>query len=632
MGLTSAEKRINSLRRHLIDLPRPFKRAVMMASDFLIVPMALWLSFAMRHGEPLPASLREHWWLLLVLPAVSVVAFHFTGMYRSVIRYLGVTVAMSVLKGVLASTLLLTALVAVAQVEPFSRTLYFLFPVFLASGLGGARLIARLCLLDPLRARLGREAVIIYGAGMAGIQLCSMLEHGGQFRVVAFVDDDSSAAGTDIRGIPVFSASRLERLIEIHEVTQVLLALPSAARQRRQQIVESLEQFPVHVRTIPGLVDIVSGRAKVDELREVEIEDVLGRDAVPPDETLLEDCIAGQRIMVTGAGGSIGSELCRQVLNRRPACLILYEISEFGLYRIERELSRFACRQDIEVEIVPVLGNVLDRARLDETLRRHAPTTVYHAAAYKHVPLVEANPVEGIRNNVLGTLRTVQAAQAAGVGRFVLISTDKAVNPTNVMGASKRIAELILQGLTAAGGPTCMCMVRFGNVLDSSGSVVPLFREQIRSGGPVTVTHPDIIRYFMTLSEASQLVLQAGAMWRGRGRLRPRHGRAGPDHGPGAPHDPPQRSERARRREPGRRDRDRDHRPASRREALRGAAHRRRRVALRASDDHACAGNQLRLAGTREASVHPGVTLREPGHGRHSQAAGRPGRRLPECR
>ena len=429
---------------------------------------------------------------------------------------MGMQVARAILLAAAAAGVLFSFIVWSLGVEGFNLTLGILFGFLLAGLMSGTRMVARVALpRSGLRVAAPRT-VVIYGAGTAGVQLASMLEHGHEYRAIAFVDDDASKNRTEVRGLPVYRPAKLAKLVDRHGVSDVLLALPSATRQRRQSIIESLDGLPIHVRTIPALQDVISGASKLDELREVEIEDLLGRDAVPPDLELLDRCVAGRSVLVTGAGGSIGGELCRQILARRPSRLVLFEQSEIALYSIERNLRALALTKGMHIELVAVLGSVLDQPRLERVMRSWRVDTVYHAAAYKHVPIVEENAAEGAINNVFGTLAAVRAARATGVRSFVLISTDKAVNPTNVMGASKRVAELVLQGLASeVPQTTCLSIVRFGNVLGSSGSVVPLFREQIRHGGPLTVTDPRVVRYFMTIPEAAQLVLQAGALGTG---------------------------------------------------------------------------------------------------------------------
>lgn len=372
----------------------------------------------------------------------------------------------------------------------------------------------------------GLTKVAIYGAGSAGNQLVAALRMGRVMRPVAFIDDDRSIAGRVISGLQVFKPKHIEQMIDATGAQEILLAVPSANRGRRREILSYLERFPLHVRSVPGFMDLASGRVKVDDIQEVDIADLLGRDAVPAQEDLLERCIVGQSVMVTGAGGSIGSELCRQILALKPTTLLLYEHSEFNLYSILSELEYRVARESLPVKLLPMLGSVRNETKLLDVMKCWHIDTVYHAAAYKHVPIVEHNIAEGVLNNVIGTLNTAQAALQAGVANFVLISTDKAVRPTNVMGSTKRLAELALQALSREKAPvmfgdrsgfsrvnkTRFTMVRFGNVLGSSGSVIPLFHKQIKSGGPLTVTHPKITRYFMTIPEAAQLVIQAGSM------------------------------------------------------------------------------------------------------------------------
>jgi len=357
--------------------------------------------------------------------------------------------------------------------------------------------------------------LLIFGAGTAGVQTAVAMAVSRQFKLVGFVDDDPAKVGRSINGVMVSSAHDIERLVREDEITDVLLAMPHATRQRRLAIVQSLNTLPVHVRTLPSLADLATGRVTVQDFRELDIEDLLGRDPVPPQAELMARDVAGKVVMVTGAGGSIGSELCRCIALQRPQTLLLLDHNEYGLYRIHQELEALCRIHCLDVVLTPLLGSVTHAERMQALCAMHRPNTVYHAAAYKHVPLVESNPGEGVLNNVFGTLTMAMAARDSGVQRFVLVSTDKAVRPTNIMGATKRMAELALQALAAQSQSTFFSMVRFGNVLGSSGSVVPLFRQQLASGGPLTVTHPEVTRYFMTIPEAAQLVLQAGAMGQG---------------------------------------------------------------------------------------------------------------------
>nr|WP_303907711.1 nucleoside-diphosphate sugar epimerase/dehydratase [Thiohalomonas denitrificans] len=492
----------------------------MILSDLAGIPVALWLAFSARYGTLTP-PVDEYFWLFIGIPLVTLPVFIRLGLYRAIVRFMGIKATLTVLQGVTISTLLLGALLLFSGMKGVPRSVPLIYWALALLYVGGTRFAVRAYLFSRLSRNPARDPVAIYGAGAAGAQLAQMLEHSSDYEPIAFIDDNPALAGSYVNGIKVFGPKGIKELAEDVNITDVLLAMPRLTRTRRVEILESLEPYLVHVRTIPSLDDLVSGSASLDEIREIDIEDLLGRDPVSPDPELLTACITGKSVMITGAGGSIGSELCRQILAQQPSRLVLYEMSEFALYAIERELKGSAAECSMDIPIEPVLGSVRDDTRLELTMNSFQVDTIYHAAAYKHVPLVEHNLIEGIRNNAFGTRQAAEAAIKCGVSTFVLISTDKAVRPTNVMGASKRLAELVLQALqervatTGAKATTRFCMVRFGNVLGSSGSVVPLFREQIRNGGPVTVTHPDITRYFMTIPEAAQLVLQASSMAEG---------------------------------------------------------------------------------------------------------------------
>ena len=492
----------------MLRLPRAQKRALMLAMDTVFIPAALWSALALKFGAVPDVSP----WLYIAALVASVPIFVRLGLYRAVIRFIGARALWAVAYGVTASALMLAAvnLALGGRGMPFSTL--GIYWALAAIYVAGTRVFVR-TLVNTRPA--GAERVVIYGAGAAGAQVASALRHEGRFDPVAFIDDDTSLQGSVVSGIEVLPAKHLPRVIEDESVSAVLLALPSQSRRRRREILKALEPYPVRVMTVPDFDDLLSGAARIEDVREVDAADLLGRDVVPPNRRLFDACIRDKVVMVTGAGGSIGSELCRQILFLGPRRLVLFEMSELALYQISRELSAIMERESLEIELVSLLGNAHHKDRVREILQTYGVQTVYHAAAYKHVPIVEHNVVEGIHNNILSTLHTAEAAQECGVATFVLISTDKAVNPTNVMGATKRVAEMVLQALQKRPGRTRFCMVRFGNVLESSGSVVPLFREQIRRGGPITVTHPDVIRYFMTIPEASQLVLQAGAMAEG---------------------------------------------------------------------------------------------------------------------
>ena len=505
--LTQAKR----LGERVIRLPRARKRAIMLASDSLFVPAALWSALALKL-EGLPEGLGASPWLYFAALVTSIPIFVRLGLYRAVVRFIGAQAIVAVTAGVTASVVVLAVINAVLPGDGIPLKALLIYWALALVYVGGTRILARnLMNLRPV----GAERVVVYGAGAAGAQAVSALRSGGSYDPVAFIDDDPSLHRSAVAGIDVYGPGALRMLIEEESVRVVLLALPSQSRRRRQEILKLLEPYPVRVMTVPDIADIVAGSARVEDMRDVDASDLLGRDSVPPDERLFDACIRDKVVMVTGAGGSIGSELCRQIAHLRPRRVVLFEMSELALYQVDRELRAVMERDRLEFELISLLGNAHHKYRVREILQAYGVQTVYHAAAYKHLPIVEQNVIEGIHNNVISTWYTAEAALECGIENFVLVSTDKAVNPSNVMGATKRLAEIVLQGLNQRGGRTKFCMVRFGNVLESSGSVVPLFREQIRRGGPVTVTHPDVIRYFMTIPEASQLVLQAGAMAKG---------------------------------------------------------------------------------------------------------------------
>ena len=497
--------------KKLSAFSRNTKRALLVVIDFIALPVALWAGYALRLGEWWPQGITNAWWLFIVAPLVAVPIFIRMGLYRAVLRYVGGTALITIAKAVSITTLILLALLVMSQTQGVPRSVFISFWLISMLFIGGSRLFLRSYIQTYTKKRNNKQPVAVYGAGSAGVELVKAMQSGQEFEPVVFFDDDAEKRGLEIHGVKVFPPDQIPYLIDKKNISQVLLAMPSLSHRRRHKILEKLEEYPVHVRTLPGITDLVSGKATVSDIREVDASDVLGRDAVPPIPGLIEKCVRGKNVMVTGAGGSIGSELCRQIVEYGPAKLVLFEQSEFALYKIEKELEAY----NTNLEIIAVLGSVTHARRVETVLRSFAVHTIYHAAAYKHVPLVEQNPIEGLQNNVFGTWRTAEAAKAAGVETFVLISTDKAVRPTNIMGATKRFAELVLQAMADESDTTRFTMVRFGNVLDSSGSVIPLFRKQIKNGGPVTVTHPEVTRYFMTIPEAAQLVLQAGALGEG---------------------------------------------------------------------------------------------------------------------
>lgn len=532
---------MDRLRKHLVALPRRYKRSLQVVTDVFLVWLALWMAFVVRLGFEMRNPLEGHLWLFTSASVVAIPIFIRFGMYRAVMRYFGTDALIAIFKAVSLSALILALIVYWYSnhktVVP--RSIIFNYWWLSLVMIGGLRLLMRQYFLGdwyaakqhvPFTSRdNGLPRVAIYGAGAAGNQLLAALRMGRVMRPVAFIDDDESIVDRSISGLQVFSGKDIQRMIDLTGAEEVLLAIPSATRARRREVLGALESFPLHVRSVPSVMDLASGRVKVDDIQEVDIADLLGRDAVPAQKDLLAHCITGQVVMVTGAGGSIGSELCRQILLLRPKTLLLFEHSEFNLYSIHGELEQRILRESLAVRLVPFLGSIRNQRHLFDTMSMWHVATVYHAAAYKHVPMVEHNIAEGVLNNVIGTLNTAQAALQANVSNFVLISTDKAVRPTNVMGSTKRLAEMILQALSKEVAPvlfddsanvarvnkTRFTMVRFGNVLGSSGSVIPLFHKQIKAGGPLTVTHPKITRYFMTIPEAAQLVIQAGSLGQG---------------------------------------------------------------------------------------------------------------------
>lgn len=495
----------------IAGLSRRTKIFIMLFCDVFLLPLALWSAVALRLGTLYPDT-NGYTWLFFVNPFITVPIFTAVGLYRTVIRYVDDKTIYTVVYGVTLSVLLLTAVIVMGRVNSLPRSSILIYWVIAVAYIAASRFFAR-GILRNLETRLDRrEAVAIYGAGRAGLQTALALMSGIEFRPVAFFDDSQELHGTNVIGIRVYHPDEIVEIMHKRECRQLLIAIPSASRARRREIIQKFENQGFVLKTLPGMGELVDGKVRVEDIREVGVEDLLGRDPVPPKAELIQACITDKVVLVTGAGGSIGSELCRQISQNNPAALVLFEQSEYSLYRIEREIKSFYP----QLKTYPILGDVLDRSQLLKALNDFKVHTVYHAAAYKHVPLVECNVAAGVRNNVFGTWNSVSSSIETGVENFVLISTDKAVRPTNVMGATKRLAELVLQAIAKNGsGKTRVTMVRFGNVLGSSGSVVPLFKEQIKKGGPVTVTHEGVTRYFMTIPEAAQLVLQAGAMGKG---------------------------------------------------------------------------------------------------------------------
>ncbi len=514
----------NRLSTSLLALPRPAKRLLALCLDAFLCALTVWMALCLRLDGWVELA-GAHWWAVAISWLIALPVFVMMGLYRAIFRYAGTTAMVTVVKAALIYGALYSAVITALALPDVPRAVGFLQPALLLLMVGASRAIARFVLsgvyLSKLKLKQGNlPKVLIYGAGSAGHQLATAISNSFEMRAVGFLDDDARLHGQDLNGLRIYDPKQLASCVERLQASHVLLAIPSVSRTRRNEILEMTRRARVSVRTLPSLMEMANGLVRASDLRELDIEDLLGRDAVPPDVDLLGKNIRDKVVLVTGAGGSIGSELCRQIIKLSPKRLLLIEASEFALYAVHQELAQLLnASNSHRVELIPLLANVLDADRMDNILRAWHPHTIYHAAAYKHVPMVEHNPIEGVKNNVLGTLTLARAAAACGVSDFVLISTDKAVRPTNVMGASKRLAEMVLQALAeskvAQPQKTRFSMVRFGNVLGSSGSVVPLFRRQIKSGGPLTLTHADITRYFMTLAEASQLVIQAGAMAKG---------------------------------------------------------------------------------------------------------------------
>lgn len=504
-------RRTAHLVRSARFMGRRAKQGLMLLADVIAMPAALWTALTLHAGTA-GHQFDVSGWLYAATVLFTIPAFVRLGLYRAIIRFLGIQAALAIGIGVTISTIGLVAVsyFVLESTPPLSVfAIYFVLAVlYVGATRFGAREFLRM-------GNISAAPVVIYGAGSAGAQLCSSLMINQHFRPVAFVDDNENSYGARVCGLRVHSPSILSELRRKRGVGLVFLALPSATRRRRSTIIESLSAQGFKVLTVPDISEIISGKARLEEVRDIDVHDLLGRDPVPPNLALLGACIRGKSILVTGAGGSIGSELCRQIMELSPRRLVLLEVSELALYEIDRELRAVNARFGNRVELVALLGNAHHKHRVREIMTTFGVQTVYHAAAYKHVPIVEHNVIEGLHNNIFATFNTAEAALECRVETFVLISTDKAVNPTNVMGCTKRVAEMVLQGLQQRSSTTRFCMVRFGNVLESSGSVVPLFREQIKEGGPVTVTHPDVIRYFMTIPEAAQLVIQAGSMGSG---------------------------------------------------------------------------------------------------------------------
>ncbi len=509
---------LSSAALPILALPRFAKRLVVLVVDASLCVLTVWLAFYLRLGEFVALS-GPALWAALAAMAFALPIFLISGLYRAIFRYSGWPALLTVTKATAVYGLLFAAVFTAIGVQGVPRTIGLIQPMLLLLAVGASRALARFWLGGLYQSQLKLAAlpkVLIYGAGTAGRQLAAAMANSLEMRVVGFLDDDDRLHGHVLNGLPIYGPVDLPGLVMSLKVSDVLLALPSVSRKRRNEILAQIRQAKVSVRTLPSVTELAQGKVSTSDLRELDIDDLLGREPVAPNHILLGRNVADKVVLVTGAGGSIGSELCRQIVKMAPATLLLVEQSEFALYNIHQELhGKLTGHQSQAIRVVPLLASVRDEERMREIMTTWKPETVYHAAAYKHVPLVEHNPAEGIKNNVFGTLTAARVAAEQGVADFVLISTDKAVRPTNIMGASKRLAEMVLQALVAMSPGTRFSMVRFGNVLGSSGSVVPKFRQQIRDGGPITLTHPEITRYFMTIPEAAQLVIQAGAMAKG---------------------------------------------------------------------------------------------------------------------
>ncbi|MCY6379855.1 nucleoside-diphosphate sugar epimerase/dehydratase [Hoeflea prorocentri] len=521
---------LQSFNQSVLEMGRHQKRALFMLVDATAIVSSLFAAMLFLYGRLDIPGYSNLTWLLFALPVVGIAINYFLGLYDILIRAMESRTIGIVAAGATAMTFFVAAASYMDSGINIPRSVPPIFGILVFISIGVIRVLARAYYQRVNSSLNVRENVLIYGAGSAGTQLAAAMQSGNHQRVVAFIDDDPTLKGTVIRGCRVHGVEKIGQLQERYNVKRVLFAIANASPSQRRAVVARLAPYKLELQTIPSLSDILRGRAELDELKKIRIEDLLGRTAISPMPQLFDEAIKGKSILVTGAGGSIGSELCRQILKANPKKLVLLEISELSLYNVEKRLRRHT-PANTDLEIIYTLGDVRDRQRVRTLLTRHHIDIVYHAAAYKHVPIVEANPSQGISNNIFGTLTVAQEAVAAGVERFILVSTDKAVRPSNVMGASKRLAEQVVQNLQTTADTTVFSIVRFGNVLGSSGSVINLFREQIASGGPVTVTHENVTRYFMTIQEAAQLVVQAGTMAVGGEVFVLDMGRAGPHQG-----------------------------------------------------------------------------------------------------
>lgn len=494
--------------RSIASLPRRQKQIVLVLMDICVLPLMMWLAYAIRLARPNVEVMQglESWYVYVGI--FGILIFALLGIYSAIVRSFNEDYLLRISIGTFIQIVTLYAIKKL-DLAFIPMTIPLMYGFMLFSYMWWSRAVIRYATIKIFAKKQTRKRVAIYGAGLAGQQIAAALNRSDDYLPVCFIDDKKSLQGQSLSGLKIYSPKRAATKFGKFAIEEVLLAMPSVGRARKKEIIESFDSTDVKIMELPGVTQLVDGQVQISDIREVDIIDLLGRDPVPPKAELLEKNIKDKVVMVTGAGGSIGSELCRQIVKNQPKLLVLFEMSEFALYSIDREL------QNSGIQVIPVLGSVTNQTKLEQIISQYTVQTIYHAAAYKHVPLVEANPFEGIYNTSIGTARSVDAAVNQGVETFVLISTDKAVRPTNVMGASKRMAELYCQGLASTNTKTQISIVRFGNVLGSSGSVVPLFKKQIAQGGPVTVTHPEVTRYFMTIPEAAQLVIQAGAMGTG---------------------------------------------------------------------------------------------------------------------
>ena len=501
---------IKNFLKNIIKFPRKVKKILFLISDLLIIMISLCLAFYLRLDDPLIYIINDYW-LFIVLPLLTAPFLIYIRLYRAVLQHIGPKTIIAILKSITYSAIILGFLMMVVREVSLPRSIFFIYWFIAVVLLSAVRYLAHWLLYSFPIKRSSMISVAIYGAGEAGAKLAKSMNNSSQYTFKLFIDDDTKKVGTIIDSCEIYSSSHIKKIIEDKKIDMILLAIPSLNKSDRKKILTYLSKFPIKVMELPSVENIIDGRVTVDDIKKVEVEDILGRLPIKPIQSLLSKNIKNKNILITGAGGSIGSELCRQILLLNPSLIVLYEMSEYNLYSIHKELNSF--KREC-VKIIPVLGSVNHKSKVNIVLNEYKIHTVYHAAAYKHVPMVEINPFSGVYNNILGTFNMVEQSIANNVETFILISTDKAVRPTNVMGASKRFSELILQGFDGTSS-TILSMVRFGNVLDSAGSVLPLFRKQINDGGPLTVTHKDIIRYFMSIPESVQLVIQAGAMAKG---------------------------------------------------------------------------------------------------------------------